>query len=169
MRRAIAVLGLVAMLSGCQTYRQSKITAIAGGLTTLGGVVILGVAFVKCPIAVDCGSDTADAETLYEVGAGLALLGITAALGGMLGMVHYREVDPSVDLVAVLQRQERIEQERRAWNLAKEAVEDARAGECSKVIALDRVVLDLDPDLHAKVFVLDVAIRRCLDAAGSGQ
>jgi hypothetical protein len=79
------------MLGGCQTYRQSKITAQAGGLTMLGGVAAFGFAFALCP-SIDCGSSANDSSGIaLDVSRFLFLLGIPIAVSGMAGMVIHHE------------------------------------------------------------------------------
>lgn len=50
-----------------------------------------------------------------------------------------------------------------AWKYTERAETAARAGDCATVLKISPAVLHLDPDFHAKVFVRDAGIKRCLD------
>jgi hypothetical protein len=63
-------------------------------------------------------------------------------------------VDPSI--------QQRATQRDQAWQLTQQAANAARANDCATVAQLDVDVRQLDADLHATVFLRDVAIERCL-------
>jgi hypothetical protein len=68
----------------------------------------------------------------------------------------------------VLREQEQADSQdrrQRAWERTQAAATAARAGDCALVHTIGIEVHGLDAEFHATVFVRDVAIKKCLDAA----
>lgn len=100
-RPLVAELVVVAMVSGCATFQQSKKTAISGGIT-IGASLVLAVAGLAIAAAstnsgasFSCGS-----SSLCPVASVVGLAGVVGVpigavitAGGLLGMVGYRDRD----------------------------------------------------------------------------
>ena len=176
LRSIVAVVVVVTMLSGCETYRGSMRAAMAGSVMTAAGFGVAGF-----------GDRTWDG---FLVGALLVLSGLPLTFGGLAGMASLpkvategqaREQEQARSAREVVRRDEQaraargLDEQRRAakdrrrhtwaWDLTKTAAQSARDGNCDQVRSLEGEVRTLDPDLHATVFMRDVAIKRCLDAA----
>ncbi len=113
-----------------------------------------------------------------------SLIGGTVLIASLIGLAVGPPV-PVTKTAVIAQRQERIEQDRRAWSppappppdrikdrehafaLMKNAVQSARSGDCATTITLAKQVRDLDANVHDAWFVRETSIKACLDAASS--
>jgi hypothetical protein len=105
------------------------------------------------------------AKSAAGVGGVLFVLGWPLLIHGQLGV--WRETAEQ-DRERVRQQQAaaaaKESARREAQQLTLQARNEASEGYCSAVLDRERRVRELDAEYHAKVFVRDVAIKRCLDA-----
>lgn len=153
MRRAVAALLVLGVMSSC-TYRQSRKTALAGGVMTVAGIglIALGIGLDRPGAGnTPLGVALVGAYWFTIPGAGIGAL-------GLLGMaLHHGDLDRERAAAREVARD-------RALDLTKRASAAARAGNCTDVVERDREIGELDPELRATVFVRDEVIRQCLDA-----
>lgn len=172
MNRVTAALFVALIAGGCTNYRHTKnvgaIAMGAGGLTTVvAGIMCLAYAFP--------GGSEADPD----MDADLRLCGAVAIGGGLAFAVgfpvflHGLEQESHVDLERAAERERRNAEARalridRAWSITNQAADSARAGDCAAVTTRDRQVRELDAEVHSSVFMRNIAIKRCVDAARPG-
>lgn len=143
-------LAILLLGSGCTTR---QVVAGAGlGVTAIGAAVL----------SADYARDQDNQSALTQ------RLGVTLLVGGVITMFVAAALDEHKDTPEVVIYREppapRVDPERNraAWELTKVAQKSARHDDCERVKTVDPQVKDLDPDLHALVFMRDVAIQRCL-------
>jgi hypothetical protein len=100
-----AALVVVAMVSGCATYQQSKKAAVGGGITTGVGLVIaiVGVSIALATVSNGAASFSCGTSSVCPVASDLGIVGVfvvpigtVIAAGGLLGMAAYEKPgDPS--------------------------------------------------------------------------
>ncbi len=169
MQRVMAAVIAVAMLGGCPTYQSSRTTAKAGGYTLLAGVVV--AAATVAVLSQRSGRDQSAAIDVLVLSAILLEAGVVLGGAGLVGMLVHDKPAPD-DSAETPPARERLpdpaaRSRARAMDLTKQAVAASYAGDCAAVKIREAEVLAVDPELHAAVFVEEVTIKRCLDAADS--
>jgi hypothetical protein len=147
MFRAAALVAV--LVTGCTTTQARKAHR-AGEFATAGGLVgmlVAGTAAAAVP---------AHEDTIMTIG----LVFVPISVLGALVYIATDEQANERDHGPKLTRRERKRLE--AWELTKQAEQAAREQDCTQVEAIDPRVHDLDLELHAVVFMRDVAIQRCL-------
>jgi hypothetical protein len=166
----MAIVVCVVLATGCAN-RTVSYAALGVGATSLSfGSVMLLVGGSTVP-SDNCYSDRCDDRNeLQRDGAILSMSGLALLVVGLVGVLGD---DPKPHAPPRPPRdpetEARAEARQRAWDLTKEAAAAARAGDCNAVLVATLRVQAIDAEFHATVFVRDVAIAQCLQAAnGSG-
>jgi hypothetical protein len=170
MRRLTAAALLVALFGGCATYRGSRRAAIVGAVGTALSVVGTLYCLEACFDRRESSAPRFGAEHV------VVLAGLIAGLSfGALMVYGLGDPEPSPpakrpdELSREREAQLAAQRRERALDLIKSARAAAYAHDCAAVKRREIQVRDLAPDLHTTLFLREVAIRRCLDAAsGAG-
>jgi hypothetical protein len=141
----------------CPTSRTPPLLDAATAVAAAG----LSIAFVVTGDENYAESDAAGYATLAGLSAGLVAI---AATRGFSNVGECREHNRDVEEEQLAAKRPRGVPQARldAWEQTKQAEAAARTGDCATVVSLEKVVRTTDPELHATVFMRDVAIVRCL-------
>jgi hypothetical protein len=177
MRRATATAIVMALVTGCATYKTSRRVAKDG--LVLAGAGLLGAVATLVWWENNCDGHEHPSCAVPELGFLVSFFatttGLPLAVAGGIGMSAF----PKPDAITAQQRAGYAEQLRaveasdaaarraRAWSITKQAAERARAGDCPTVREREREVESVDAEFHATVFLRDAAIARCLEASSS--
>lgn len=148
----------------CPTSRLAPIIDAAAGVT---------LAAISIGIVVHGGDDYAESSdsayaTVAGLGAGLYAIAATRGFGNV-DACRDHEIELREEQLA-MQRRQAPQSRLDAWQLTQQAQAAARKGDCATVASLNQVVRTTDAELHATVFMRDVAIAHCLaEPASVGQ
>jgi len=189
MRRLAAVVIAMAMLSSCTTYRGSVRTAKVGVATAGAGLarllvfgVLLGATTHGSGNGPTCNDGTARPFCVIGLFGWIgSFLAVPAGLGisglGLVGMLIHPKTTPEEEERARAEEARKgsaadrvkaaAQAREQAWTLTREAATAARDDTCAIVMERSAQVRELDLEFHDTVFVRDVAIKRCMDAASA--
>ena len=172
MRRVLVAVIVAVLGNGCATHKSRRRAVLGSAIVAGAGGVSLSIAGLEFGLAAlapsggcaqqgDC--DTSgmvhQARVLAIVGGALVVLGLTT-------LIVVKSIDPPSAEKPVSDWKEAERRRESAWILTQQAAHAARGGDCATVIERGRFVLELDPNFHARVFVHDVAIEKCLSKQG---
>ena len=180
MRAWIVVLSLALVgcsLSGTVThFRRNGRPACEGDIAV--PIFDIGLAAGGVALGVMLNSQIKDDALLEEIQRAFAIALISSGVvAGVSAINGFKEVQSCENQMRQLRAEEheaelasaeRGARREAAWQRTKHAASAARSGDCATVATLDVEVARLDADLHATVFLRDVAIANCLASAAAG-
>jgi len=189
MMRVVAALVVVAMLSGCSfigvrgpsstkldctdDFALPVFDTVIFAAATAAAVSVFYASATAKPCTGECIMGDLASGYAQVVGIPTALLALLYGTSAASGYSRVAQCNSSKqehqrrDEYLKLTPQERAARQREAEarRLHLESASEASAGNCAVVRGRDMQVRELDAEYHATVFLRDLAIKRCLDAA----
>jgi hypothetical protein len=166
-----AVVVALYSIAGCASAKTGrKVGAVLMGsgflVVGLGGVVLIGGSLPNDSTSCrqDCNGHPGVAFAgKVIIGSGAALF----AIGVVTFFAHVENSDASTERTAAQRAHdaELVRANEVAMKLLDDAVAAARTGDCATVKRREIEVRRFSPDIHARLFVTNVAIRGCLEPA----